>query len=238
MTDSADVKYETRTVRTVRGMEARTRSKLEQQGWEFVSQDQGTIRSELTFRRPKPKVPWLLVAIGAGLIALIIVGSLIAGALRNDEHQTGAGATDSPSATQPAESSPSSTPSSASASPTPTKSAIPSSTPTPSAASVEEITVDALAERINTGDYATGDRFRVTGALVGEDAWMTGAAGEFTVYLKTQTGSDLLVFADEAEASQWSEGSVVEMLLEVGEATINGETSDGWLRAISTETLG
>lgn len=238
MTDSADVKYETRTVRTVRGMEARTRSKLEQQGWEFVSQDQGTIRSELRFRRPKPKVPWLLVAIGAGLIAVIIIGSVIAGALRNDEQQSGAVATDSPSATQPAEPSRSSTPSSASASPTPTKSAIPSSTPTPSAASVEEITVDALAERINTGDYATGDRFRVTGALVGEDAWMTGAAGEFTVYLKTQTGSDLLVFADEAEASQWSEGSVVEMLLEVGEATINGETSDGWLRAISTETLG
>ena len=48
------VKYETRSAKTVRGMEARTRAKLEKEGWEFVSQTQGTVRSELTFRRPKP----------------------------------------------------------------------------------------------------------------------------------------------------------------------------------------
>ncbi|MGY2747850.1 hypothetical protein ACVWZ8_005032 [Arthrobacter sp. UYCu723] len=61
------VKYETRSVKTVRGLEARTRAKLEQEGWEFVSQEQGTVRSELTFRRPKPETPWKLIGTGGGL---------------------------------------------------------------------------------------------------------------------------------------------------------------------------
>ncbi|MCF3140952.1 hypothetical protein LRQ04_16995 [Paenarthrobacter sp. AR 02] len=80
MTTATGVKYETRSVKTVRGLEARTRSKLEKEGWEFVSQEQGTVRSELTFRRPKPETPWKLIGAGGGLLALIIVGSLIASA--------------------------------------------------------------------------------------------------------------------------------------------------------------
>ncbi len=53
-----EVVFETRTAKTVRGLESKTRAKLEREGWEFVSQTQGTVRSELTFRRPKPKPPW------------------------------------------------------------------------------------------------------------------------------------------------------------------------------------
>ena len=55
MTTATRVKYETRSVKTVRGLEARTRAKLEQEGWEFVSQEQGTVRSELTFRRDETR---------------------------------------------------------------------------------------------------------------------------------------------------------------------------------------
>ncbi|QDG66578.1 hypothetical protein NIBR502772_10460 [Pseudarthrobacter sp. NIBRBAC000502772] len=80
MTTATGVKYETRSVKTVRGLEARTRAKLEKEGWEFVSQEQGTVRSELTFRRPKPETPWKLVGAGGGLLALLFVGSLIASA--------------------------------------------------------------------------------------------------------------------------------------------------------------
>lgn len=80
MTAVTGVKYETRSVKTVRGLEARTRAKLEKEGWEFVSQEQGTVRSELTFRRPKPETPWKLIGAGGGLLALLIVGSLIASA--------------------------------------------------------------------------------------------------------------------------------------------------------------
>ncbi|KRF04691.1 hypothetical protein ASH00_13875 [Arthrobacter sp. Soil782] len=80
MTTATGVKYETRSVKTVRGLEARTRAKLEKEGWEFVSQEQGTVRSELTFRRRKPETPWKLIGAGGGLLALLIVGSLIASA--------------------------------------------------------------------------------------------------------------------------------------------------------------
>ncbi|QCO97282.1 hypothetical protein FCN77_05575 [Arthrobacter sp. 24S4-2] len=73
MTTATGVKYETRSVKTVRGMEARTRAKLENEGWEFVFQTQGTLRTELTFRRPKPEIPWKLIGIGGGLIALVIM---------------------------------------------------------------------------------------------------------------------------------------------------------------------
>lgn len=80
MTTATGAKYETRSVKTVRGLEARTRAKLEKEGWEFVSQEQGTVRSELTFRRPKPETPWKLIGAGGGLLALLVVGSLIASA--------------------------------------------------------------------------------------------------------------------------------------------------------------
>lgn len=84
MTTATGVKYETRSVKTVRGLEARTRAKLEKEGWEFVSQEQGTVRSELTFRRPKPETPWKLIGAGGGLLALLVVGSLIASAFGGD----------------------------------------------------------------------------------------------------------------------------------------------------------
>lgn len=48
MTTTTDIKYETRSVKTVRGTEARTKAKIEKEGWEFVSQTQGTLRSDLT----------------------------------------------------------------------------------------------------------------------------------------------------------------------------------------------
>jgi hypothetical protein len=70
------------------------------------------------------------------------------------------------------------------------------------------------------------------------DLRMTGAAGEFTVMLKAQGGSqDLSVFVDESEAAGWRDGTKVQMIVEMGEATIKGETTDGWLRALSVETI-
>lgn len=64
--------------------------------------------------------------------------------------------------------------------------------------------------------------------------WATGAAGEYTVLLKAQGGAqDLLVFVDESDTSGWTNGTQVEMVVESVEATINGETTDGWLRVVS-----
>ncbi|MCR1160320.1 hypothetical protein NEK97_02445 [Paenarthrobacter sp. UW852] len=85
MTTATNVKYMTRTVKTVRGMEARTRTKLEQEGWEFVSQTQGKLRTELTFRKPQAPVPWKLLSIGAGVVGVLIIGALVMGALEGGD---------------------------------------------------------------------------------------------------------------------------------------------------------
>lgn len=103
------------------------------------------------------------------------------------------------------------------------------------------ITVDALLDKLNSADMGgvqTGDLFKVTGELFMPDLWMTGATGDYFVMLKAQNGAqDLPVFADESEAAAWTDGTKVEMVLRAEEATIDGETSGGWLRAVSTVVL-
>jgi hypothetical protein len=79
-----DVQYEIKTVTTVRGTEARSKAKWEKERWEFVSQsEQPLLRTKLTFRRVKPKPPWLLLGAGVGVLGIIgmivTVMSLITG---------------------------------------------------------------------------------------------------------------------------------------------------------------
>lgn len=226
MTTTTDVKYETRSVKTVRGMEARTRTKIEKEGWEFVSQTQGTVRSELTFRRPKPETPWKLIGIGGSLLALLVIVLLIINALGGgDGASTGAETVQSPAPSQVA---------SAEASTPPVESAT-------AGPVVTAITVDELLDKLNSaelGGIKVGDRFRFTGELVMSELWMTGVTGEFSVLLKAQGGAqDLMVFADESDAAGWQDGTKVQMIVEMGEATINGETTDGWPRVLSVETI-
>lgn len=226
MTTTADVKYETMSVKTVRGMEARTRAKIEKEGWEFVSQTQGKVRSELTFRRPKPVIPWKLIGIGGGLLALLAFVLLIINALGGGGGASkGAETLPSPTSSQVA----------------PPDASTPSVKPAPAAPVVTAITVDELLDKLNSaesGGIKVGDRFRFTGELVMSEHWMTGATGEFSVLLKAHGGAqDLMVFADESDAAGWQDGTKVRMIVEMGEATINGETTDGWPRALSAETI-
>lgn len=79
-----DIQYEIKTVTTVRGTEARSRSKWEKERWEFVSQsDLPLLRTQLTFRRPKPKPPWLVLGVAGGVVVvgfvILVVMSLITG---------------------------------------------------------------------------------------------------------------------------------------------------------------
>ena len=226
MTTATGVKYETRSVKTVRGLEARTRARLEKEGWEFVSQEQGTVRSELTFRRPQPETPWKLIGAGGGLLALLVVGSLIISAVGGGE-----------SSNNSAEALPSPTPSQIA----PTEASTPAVEPATAAPVVTAITVDELLDKLNStqmGGIKTGDQFQLTGELFMSELWMTGAAGEFSVMLKAQGGAqDLSVFVDESDAAGWRDGTKVQMIVEAGEATINGETTDGWLRARSVEMI-
>lgn len=71
-----DVRYETKSVKAVRGLEARTIAKWAQEGWELETQTPGRVRTELLFRRPKKAMPkGLLIGIG-GLAALVVVGGI------------------------------------------------------------------------------------------------------------------------------------------------------------------
>jgi hypothetical protein len=235
---TTSVKYETKSVKAVRGLETRTRTKLEREGWEFVSLEQGTLRTELTFRRPKPPTPWKLLGAGGGVFALAIVAVLLGNTLGS-----GNGATSdalSPQSQTPSQIAspevvvPSGTPSPTPVSPTPAE-------PSLAEPVVTDTTVDELLDRLNSaqmGGIQIGDRFRLTGELFMSDLWMTGAAGEYTVMLKAQGGTqDLSVFVDKSKTVGWRDGRKVQMIVEMGEATINGETTDGWLRAVAAEIL-
>lgn len=109
MSTATTVKYMTRTVKTVRGMEERTKTKLEQEGWEFVSQTQGTFRTELTFRKPQPPMPWKMLGIGGGVVGVFIIIALVMGAIegaRKPAEPVAAGQTQTATAEAPAPSYP------------------------------------------------------------------------------------------------------------------------------------
>lgn len=72
MSTDAEVQYEERTARAMRGMESRTIQKWQDDGWELVSQSQGKLQTEITFRRPKPKSRRLLWIAGAAAFAAIL----------------------------------------------------------------------------------------------------------------------------------------------------------------------
>ncbi|MEU0945550.1 DUF4839 domain-containing protein [Streptomyces canus] len=85
-----EIKYEYRTVRTVRGTDGLVISKMQKDGWDVVGQDQGKLRVTLTFRRPKKALPWFLIGVAsAGLVVLAIVigvaSALSDGGDREDE---------------------------------------------------------------------------------------------------------------------------------------------------------
>jgi len=76
-----EVRYEIKTVQSIRGLEARTRAKWEKDGWELVEQaDPSLLRTALTFRRPKKSIRGPLLIAGsvvvAGITGLVILGAV------------------------------------------------------------------------------------------------------------------------------------------------------------------
>ncbi|MEU0033639.1 DUF4839 domain-containing protein [Streptomyces sp. NPDC006333] len=100
-----EIKYEYKTVRTVRGTNGLLISKMQKDGWELVEQVQGTLRSTLTFRRPKKPLPWLLIGalVAVPVILAIVIGvasALSGGGEKKDESDKPvAAASEKPSAT-------------------------------------------------------------------------------------------------------------------------------------------
>lgn len=228
------VRYESKTVKTLRGTEGRSIAKWHREGWELADQTAGILHTTLDFRRPKPPVNIRSVVIG-GALALTLAGIIGVGALLEADGD-GKDSTSSPTpvATEQSDSPPRSTGTEQSES---AETEQPDSPPTP----VTDTTVDGLLDTLNSagmGGIEIGDRFRLTGVLFESDAWTTGASGDFVVYLKAKGGADdLMVFVDESDAAGWHDGTRVEMVVESVEATINGETTDGWLRARSVKTV-
>lgn len=74
-----DLQYEFKEVRAIRGTEGRATRKWQESGWELVTQEPGRLlQSNLTFRRPKPKTPWRLMAVlGGAVLLLAVVGSIV-----------------------------------------------------------------------------------------------------------------------------------------------------------------
>ena len=177
------------------------------------------------FRGLKPKTQMILAAAGALVLVAGVIGIVVAAQSGGDTPEPSAAST-TPSPTPSAE------PSAASTTPSSTPSAEPTVTRT---------SVDELLDKLNSaglGGIKVGDQFRVTAELFESDAWGTGASGDYSVMLKAKGGADdLLVFVDESDADEWQDGTKVEMVVEMVEVTINGETTDGWLKARSVKTI-
>ncbi len=92
-----ETQYELTSVTTMRGREASTIAKWENDGWEFVTRSQGLLRTELTFRRPKSKTQRLVLAVLGGLAVLAIVVGVIVGVVM--EKRAGGGASEASSST-------------------------------------------------------------------------------------------------------------------------------------------
>ncbi|HET9084105.1 MAG TPA: DUF4839 domain-containing protein [Candidatus Limnocylindrales bacterium] len=59
------VQYEFKSVQALRGRASSAKTKWQNQGWELVSEYQGTLRTDLTFRRVKPKT------LGSHLLSMV-----------------------------------------------------------------------------------------------------------------------------------------------------------------------
>lgn len=210
------MQYEFKSVQALRGRESSAKAKWQTQGWELVSENRGTLRTELSFRRVKPRtLAAHLLSIVAGLrrtqpkTQLVLVAScalvLAAGIIGIAVGTQSGGDTPKPSGAQ-------------SAAP-----AAPPDNPT-----ITDVTVDELVDRVNAGETKVGDQFKLTGELVGSDLWSTGASGHFSVMLNTTVGSDLEVIVDESAANEWRDGMEIEMIVKNVEVTIDGEPMDGF----------
>ena len=83
MADDAEVKYEHQSVKVIRGREAAKVAEMQNQRWELVSQTQGTLRTEMTFRRVKKTDYRPLIGIGVLLaVGILLMGG---GALLGDD---------------------------------------------------------------------------------------------------------------------------------------------------------
>ncbi|GBF17600.1 hypothetical protein Br6_05007 [Rhodococcus sp. Br-6] len=77
-------RYKVTEIKVIRGTESRTITSKQQEGWELVTQEKSGLRTTMTFRRPKPKIPWRLWAAFGG-VGVVLAGIMIVGAVLEDD---------------------------------------------------------------------------------------------------------------------------------------------------------
>lgn len=146
-----DIRYETKTVTTVRGLEDRSITKWEKEGWEFLSQqEQPLLRTSLTFRRVKPKPPWLLIG-GLGSVLVVLAAIITVMSLITGDSEDGAEPAASPTAATPSQA-PTPAPTQATATATATAEA-PADVPAYSGQPYEIVSVDRGQTSANLTQY-------------------------------------------------------------------------------------
>lgn len=80
-----DEQYEFKEVRAMRGTVGRTTRKWQESGWDLVTESQGPLlQTKLTFRRPKPKTPWRLMAAAGGVLVVLVIVAGSVGAVKGE----------------------------------------------------------------------------------------------------------------------------------------------------------
>ena len=185
-----DVQYELKSVQAIRSTEARTIAKWEKLGWEFVSHDKGTLRTEITFRRPKRQLPWRLIAVAGGALAVLIA---VAAAFGLFEEEPGTAAppapvvvetTKAPTSTPTAEATPSEEATETTASPKPVEDSV---------LTVENNT--DLAQLLKLGDYCSGTIADFAAEYQGQTITFDGNIAAMNPHGNAKTRYDILVGA-------------------------------------------
>ncbi len=84
-----EIRYEYKTVKTVRGTDGLVIARMQKDGWELVEQSRSTLRSTLDFRRPKKPMPWLLIGAGTAVLVVLTVVIGAASALSGGDEKQG-----------------------------------------------------------------------------------------------------------------------------------------------------
>lgn len=186
MTDE-EITYTTQTAKSVRGLEARTISQWEQRGWEFVSQRQGRVSTEITFRRPKTKASWKKWVIIGGAVALAFAAIIVNGVIRENGDRQEAQPSPLESSTERAPSK------------SPASSTTPMNEPSASPASANTVvTADndpEFARILALPDYCSPDISSFAQAYAGQTIRFDGYIGAMNNHDGATTRYDILISA-------------------------------------------
>ena len=183
MVADAEVKFATKSVRAIRGMESRTVKKCEADGWVLVSQTPGKLQTEITFRRPKRKSRRLAWALGGGVLALVFAAIITFGIIG----ERGATSSDMPSAVS------SGSPATSSASPSPDAVANTSPSSTPGDIAIRpELNAD-LAALLTLTDYCDPSIAEFARTYRGQTISFPGSIGALSPHDGATTRYDILI---------------------------------------------